>query len=129
MKNITKNSINLLLLFFLVFSLNSCLNSCESAKEKKARENLKSMDDYIKKTGERVEIKEVVCSTCRGTGKLKCKDCKGTGKYDGGAWGVAVTDGNTGKTTYPGDDCPKCNGFGYFVCEKCGGSGKVKELK
>ena len=122
MKNIKRILINVFLLFLLVFSLNSCLNSCESAKEKKARENYESVEGYVKKYGTPVEVREAICSTCRGTGKLKCKNCDGSGKVEGLRRGIF-------DKQRPIVDCDKCDGFGYFVCDKCGGFGKVKELR
>ncbi len=72
---------------------------------------------------------EVVCPSCRGTGKKENGKTEKCGFCEGRGW-IEVFDRRKRRNTYL--SCPYCKGMGYLFmekCEKCMGRGKIREEK
>ena len=65
-----------------------------------------------------VEAKNVDCSTCNGTGKIRCTNCNGTGfvYIPGPTLGTSIQVG-----------CSKCSGHGTLQCTTCSGVGHIND--
>ena len=115
-----------ILLVSLVIGIIISGTSCDSAEKKRKNEEIRRLNEQILNSGTPVVVREEVCGTCRGTGKIKCKTCDGTGRVLDERMAV------DGKINFNKDkivDCYGCDGYGFFVCSKCGGSGIVKEFR
>ncbi len=76
-----------------------------------------------------ISVEEIICPSCRGTGKKKggttkvCGFCKGSGS-------IEIMDKRKNVPTYL--TCPYCKGSGSLlieVCEECKGKGKIRTQK
>lgn len=107
-------------ILFLSIILFVVLSSCNDNKNQK-----QTPAEIIMEMSTPVELRNVVCSVCRGTGKNKCKKCNASGIIEDKR---VLVNGEFNSNLNGTMDCDDCDGYGFFVCSECGGTGVVKAI-